>query len=121
VLYSAREIFLEYYDQADMEPPSYFPRKKFEDYQELARKEWLNIFQFRKDAFEINEKENTVRFDIDQFVKLRERQTLINMLPNEEIVSDTNILVIKKDIFFDFLGISDRPSWMKKLTSILRK
>lgn len=104
-----------------MEPPSYFPRKKFEDYQELARKEWLNIFQFRKDAFEINEKENTVRFDIDQFVKLRERQTLINMLPNEEIVSDTNILVIKKDIFFDFLGISDRPSWMKKLTSILRK
>jgi hypothetical protein len=27
----------------------------------------------------------------------------------------------KKDIFFDFLGISARPSWIKKWTSLLWK
>lgn len=121
VLYAAREIFLEYYNETGMEVPGYFPRKKFEDYQELARNEWLNIFQFRQDAFEINEKENTVRFDIDQFVKGRERQTLINMLPNEGILSDTNILVVKKDVFFEFLEIQDRSSWIKRLTSVFRR
>jgi hypothetical protein len=121
VLHVARQIFLEYYQNTGMKVPDYFPTQRFEDYQSLASREWREIFFHRRDEFEIIEHENKIRYEIEKHKKGKEKQTLIQMLPHDAVISDNDILVLQQDIFYEFIGIENEKNWWDKLKTFVWK
>lgn len=107
----ARELFIEYYKECEMEIPKWFPMKKFNDYDERGKFIWRELFRSHKQAFDIRD-DNSILIKIEEFGDRnnRERANKINFLPTECIIEDSPVLVIDKEQFFNFIELPEKES-----------
>ncbi|RNF38865.1 phospholipase D family protein [Planococcus salinus] len=103
-LSGAREIFKEYYKECDMPLPVWFPKSKFNDYQERGQRLWRELYKSHSDSFDFR-KENTVLVHIDNFSSQnrRDRDTLVNYLPPECINEDSSVLLLNQKLFKEYI------------------
>ncbi|RKJ40838.1 hypothetical protein D7X33_36250 [Butyricicoccus sp. 1XD8-22] len=108
-LATGREIFIEYYKECEMEVPKWFPMKRFNDYDERGKFIWRELYRSHKQAFDIRE-DNTILIKIEEFGDRtnRDRANKINFLPPECIIEDSPVLVINKELFFNFIEMSEK-------------
>lgn len=104
-----REVFIEYYKECEMEVPKWFPMKRFNDYDERGKFIWRELYRSHKQAFDIRE-DNTILIKIEEFGDRtnRDRANKINFLPPECIIEDSPVLVINKELFFNFIEMSEK-------------
>lgn len=104
-----REVFIEYYKEYEMEVPKWFPMKRFNDYDERGKFIWRELYRSHKQAFDIRE-DNTILIKIEEFGDRtnRDRANKINFLPPECIIEDSPVLVINKELFFNFIEMSEK-------------
>ncbi|MDQ0254129.1 hypothetical protein J2S74_001502 [Evansella vedderi] len=120
----AREIFIEYYKESEMDIPAWFPMKKFNDYDERGKFIWRELYRSHKQAFDIRE-DNTILIKIEEFGDRtnRDRANKINFLPPEVIIEDSPVLVINKEQFFSFIDFNDnqKDTFIKRLAKAFSK
>jgi len=104
LLSGAREIFKEYYLECNMEIPGWFPHKKFNDYQERGKQLWQELYKSHPDSFEFR-KENTVLVHTEDFTDTnrRNRDIIMNFLPQGCITEDSYILLLNQKIFKEYI------------------
>lgn len=119
----AREIFIEYYKECAMEVPKWFPMKKFNDYDERGKFIWRELFRSHRQAFDIRD-DNTILIKIENFGDRtnRERTNKINFLPPECIIEDSPVLVVNKEMFFNYIEfvVGEKESLIKKLIKVFK-
>lgn len=103
-LSGAREIFKDYYKECELPLPVWFPREKFNDYQERGQRLWRELYKSHSDSFDFR-KENTVLVHIDNFASQtrRDRDTLVNYLPPECINEDSSVLLLNQKLFKEYI------------------
>ncbi|MFE8698296.1 phospholipase D family protein [Cytobacillus sp. FJAT-53684] len=120
----AREVFIQYYKECEMETPKWFPLKKFNDYDERGKFIWRELYRSHKQAFDIRD-DNTILIKIEEFGDRtnRERTNKINFLPPECIIEDSPVLVINKEIFFKFIEMSENEekTFIGKIKALFSK
>ncbi|WP_442598199.1 phospholipase D family protein [Neobacillus sp. D3-1R] len=120
----AREVFVQYYKECEMEIPKWFPMKKFNDYDERGKFIWRELYRSHKQVFDIRD-DNTILIKIEEFGDRtnKERANKINFLPPECIIEDSPVLVINKEIFFKFIEMSEKEekSFVQKIKSLFSK
>lgn len=111
ILYLARKIFREYFDEFNMQTPKWFPQGKFNDYREMAALNWLHLYQNNKEAFIDQGETLLVKLEmINQSYaspSSKDRANLINLLPDGCIKDDAHVLILYKHAFYDFIKTSD--------------
>jgi hypothetical protein len=108
VLSVAREIFVEYYKEADLELPKWFPNTIFNDYEERGKRIWKSIFNAHQEFFKINEASNSIFIDINKFAPTeKQRNTLVQFLNSSTTQEDSAILVVRKEPFYKFIGYEE--------------
>lgn len=120
----AREVFVQYYKECEMEIPKWFPMKKFNDYVERGKFIWRELYRSHKQVFDIRD-DNTILIKIEEFGDRtnKERANKINFLPPECIIEDSPVLVINKEIFFKFIEMSEKEekTLVQKIKSLFSK
>lgn len=103
-LSGARNIFRGYYKECGMPLPVWFPKEKFNDYQERGQRLWRELYKSHSDSFDFR-KENTVLVHIDNFANQnrRDRDTLVNYLPPECINEDSSVLLLNQKLFKEYI------------------
>ncbi|MHB9094796.1 MAG: hypothetical protein ACYC21_08985, partial [Eubacteriales bacterium] len=104
-LFAARGVFQQYYRECGLKLPAYFPQKIFDDYNVRGRFIWAELFKRKRESFDLQSNNNNIFVDIDQFsASPKDRNNKINMLSPNCIVEDSNILVLNKTAFLDYIG-----------------
>lgn len=120
----AREVFIQYYKECDMEIPKWFPKKKFNDYDERGKFIWRELYRSHKQVFDIRD-DNTILIKIEEFGDRtnRDRANKINFLPPECIIEDSPVLVINREIFFRFIEMSEKEekTFVGKIKALFSK
>lgn len=120
----AREVFLEYYKECEMEIPKWFPIKRFDDYDERGKFIWRELYRSHKQVFDIRE-DNTILIKIEEFGDRtnKERANKINFLPPECIIEDSPVLVINRELFFNFIEYSsgEKKNFLSKILKAFNK
>lgn len=108
-LSTARELFKEYYQECGLEVPKWFPKTKFNDYDQRGKFIWRELYRSHKQAFDIRT-DNTILIKIEEFGNqtYRDKTNKINFLPAECIIEDSPVLVINKELFFKFIEMSEK-------------
>lgn len=107
ILFLARNIFLEYFEELGMEVPEWFPRQRFNDYEEVASLNWINLYENNSQAF--IDQGNTLLVKLDMInnsyasPSSKDRANLINLLPDGCISDDSHVLILYKDSFYEFI------------------
>lgn len=65
-LYNSREILKEYYEEADLPLPRYFPEKKYNDDTEANKEKWKNLYRGSRDLFVYDEETGNLFVNISQ-------------------------------------------------------
>lgn len=65
-LYNSREIFRDYYEEADLPLPRYFPEKKYNDDTEANKEKWKNLYRGSRDLFVYDEETGNLFVNISQ-------------------------------------------------------
>ncbi|QYR24343.1 phospholipase D family protein [Paenibacillus sp. sptzw28] len=122
-LYVAREIFKGYYLECGLDIPPWFPNKKFNDYDERGKFIWRELFRSHRQYFDVRE-DNSIFINIDEFGNQTNKDKLnkINFLPPECIIEDSPVLVINKELFFNFIEWNEKPnrSILQKLAELFK-
>ena len=106
-LYIARQIFRDYYSEANMELPAWFPQQPFNDYDTRGRLLWHNTYNTYAHHFK-EQTDGTLFVEINEFCgQPKNREVYCNYLPSGCIVEDGVILVINKVKFLEFIGWAD--------------
>jgi len=108
-LFAIRNIFKQYYDECGLEIPPYFPETRFWDYDNRGQAIWWRLYDQYTDCFDTKE-DGTIFVHIDKFGSSNnpyDRTQKINFLPVKCVKEDQGILILHKDIFFEFIGMDD--------------
>lgn len=120
----AREVFMEYYKECEMEIPKWFPMKRFNDYDERGKFIWRELYRSHKQVFDIRD-DNTILIKIEEFGDRtnKERANKINFLPPECIIEDSPVLVINRELFFNFIEYASREkkTFLNKILKAFNK
>jgi hypothetical protein len=120
----AREVFIQYYKECNMEIPKWFPMKKFNDYDERGKFIWRELYRSHKQVFDIRD-DNTILIKIEEFGDRtnRDRANKINFLPPECIIEDSPVLVINKELFFNFIDYvnHEKKTFISKVLKAFKK
>lgn len=123
VLYKAREIFKDYYYEAGLELPTWFPEKQFDDYTGRKINVWSNLFDAQREYFKENEK-GTIYVYIEEILKnartKKEKDSLINFLDETCIIENNVVLELNKQKFYDFIGYKKNVTILNKLLNKFR-
>lgn len=118
-LYIARHIFKQYYQDAYLDLPKWFPETPFIDYEERGRKLWQNTFKAYPQAFK-EHTDDTIFVETSEFCQNSpERQTYIDYLNPACIHEDNVILVLSKKDFYKFIRFDGNIS--NKLSNVPKK
>lgn len=116
-LATGREIFKAYYQEAEMSQPEWFPEKLFQDYEERGKFIWSQLYLSHRDAFDVRV-DNSILINLEALGARtnRERVNKINFLPVECIIEDSPVLVVHKQMFFQFIDREEgkKDSFFKK-------
>ncbi|MDO9535549.1 MAG: NgoFVII family restriction endonuclease, partial [Bacillota bacterium] len=116
----ARTIFRQYYEECSEKLPLWFPQFPFDDYKQRGQMVWKELYDTHSQHFMVKS-DNIIVVAIDK-IKQRpsEQKALINYLPSECIKEDTNILILNKREFFDYINRPSRNMWYR-IKSIFEK
>jgi hypothetical protein len=104
-LAGARAIFKDYYREAGLELPEWFPMQIFTDYEARGRKLWRQTFTEYQSAFHENIAEDTIFVETSVFCEHpKQRRVYINYLEQGCILEDSVILVLARQKFLTFIG-----------------
>jgi hypothetical protein len=111
MLYAAREIFRQYYIECEEKLPLWFPTSPFDDYKQRGEMVWKELYETHSQHF-IVKSDNKIVVAIDKIKQNpKEQKALINYLPSECIKEDTNILILNKREFLDYIKRPSRNLW----------
>lgn len=123
VLYKAREIFMEYFREAEIDIPKWFPNRPFKDYEVRKVNVWRNLFDAHREYFKENEKD-TLYVYIDDILKnmksKKEKDSIINFLDDTCIIENNAILELDKEKFYNFIGYTQKSTFVQKMMSLVK-
>ncbi len=123
VLFLARKIFLEYFEELDIDVPDWFPRMKFNDYEEVASLNWINLYKNNSQAFIDQGDTLLVKLDLINSSyaspSSRDRANLINLLPDGCISDDSHVLILYKRSFLNFIKKYEKTDTSKGIINNL--
>jgi len=120
-LFLAREIFKEYYKECGMNVPEWFPHQPFYDYEERGKEIWKNIYENNRDAF-IEKDDGTIYVNTSIiFNNPRERENIVNYLGIGCVKEDSQILLLNGDIFYNYIGVKPRNSFISTIKKYIKR
>lgn len=129
ILFLARKIFLEYFEELDISIPDWFPGSEFNDYEEVAALNWINLYKNNGQAFVDQGDTLLVKLDLINSSyaspSSKDRANLINLLPDGCISDDSHVLILYKDNFYEFIkkteGVNIGKGVIKSLLDMVIK
>ena len=113
LLYAARKIFKQYYYECGEKLPLWFPMSPFDDYKHRGEMVWKELYDTHRQHF-IVKSDNKIVVAIDKIKQQnKEQKSLINYLPSECIKEDTNILILNKREFLDYINRPSGNLWLR--------
>lgn len=115
-LLGTREIFKQYYKDADLPIPKWFPNEPFKDYRNRGATIWRELFISNKHSFDIR-KDNTMFVRVEELT--RGTNKVKNFLPPEVIIEDSTVLILNHEQFMKFIQKKDETKsgfWKRLLT-----
>lgn len=116
-LYIAREIFREYYKQAEIAVPDYFPRELYRDYESRGRNMWKTLYIQTKEHFSYEPKkgdrEATLTVNLkDLTTGNKDTQVYMNYLRQDILVEEAGVyVVLRANAFCDWIGVKRISKW----------
>lgn len=103
ILMKGREIFKEYFQEINTALPAWFPETPFHDYRERGKLIWSELFRTYREHFDI--RQETIFVNVEKMIggNKRSLENIINYLPNGAIIEQHSVLLLRKDIFFEFI------------------
>ncbi len=120
-----REIFREYFEELNLEPPAWFTEERLGDlyYRERARRAWLTLYHAYQELFARTIKiDGREYFDVTRAFLERfrpDKDSLVNYLPPGVVVETKGVVLLDAQRFKSFLAPEDEKKglpWWKKLT-----
>ena len=119
-LFSAREIFKNYFKISGFKIPDYFIEKPLFDYYKRGSFMWKNLFLTKREGFIFQDDVIVVNpkivFEGDRF----EREKAKKFLDIGIIIEDSVVLILNKEKFLDFIGIQS-DTIFSKIKKIFRR
>lgn len=116
-LYLARKIFRDYYREAKLPIPDWFPVGIFDDYKDRGRVIWKELYETRQKHF-VQRRGNRLSVDISQFsTGDKDKQGKINYLPPDCVIEDSHVVVLNSKEFFNFIRVS--PPMMDRIRRLI--
>ena len=123
LLFKGREIFKEYYREAGVPVPEWFPHAPFNDYQARKKLVWRNLYDANTDYFEENQK-GTIYVRIDDIFKnsksWKDREKMLNFLDDTCIIENNAVLELNKERFYDFIDYHPNRTLLEKVRNMMR-
>lgn len=116
-LYLARKIFRDYYREAELPIPDWFPVGIFDDYKDRGRVIWKELYETRQKHF-VQRRGNRLSVDISQFsTGDKDKQGKINYLPPDCVIEDSHVVVLNSKEFFNFIRVN--PPMMDRIRRMI--
>jgi len=115
ILAPAREIFLDYFDELEMEVPDYFSPIRIDDYYLRGKVMWRDLYSIKYKGFKENKKEGVILLD-DEYVfgtkmsASREKKELLQFLPIGVLREQKGIVRLDYKKFFEFIEMKPKNS-----------
>ncbi|WP_300409150.1 restriction endonuclease PLD domain-containing protein [Lagierella sp.] len=115
-LFNTREIFKEYYEEAEMPLPRYFPEKKYNDDTEANREKWANLYRGSKELFVYDKDSGHMFFQITSLDEnyrtygASTGQIYADALPQEVCVGSVHGVInieLYTDKFFEWIEVEN--------------
>ena len=104
-LFLGRQIFKDFYKQAEMDIPMFISDETFNDYYKKGARSWAAFYMMNKDKPEIIQQQGDVLFvDLLKFYSGAKNLELEQQLPPYVVSSKGNPLILFKDAFFEFIS-----------------
>jgi hypothetical protein len=113
-LFMAREIFKEYYEECGLDLPEWFPTQPFFDYEQRGRIIWKTLYINNRDSF-IDKNDGTIYVDTNIFKNPTEKERSVNFLGNGCIKEDNQVLLLKSEMFYKYIGVKPRRSLINSI------
>ncbi|OAQ20297.1 phospholipase D family protein [Thermosulfurimonas dismutans] len=124
----AREIFLEYFEELDLDRPRWFTEERLVDlyYRERARRAWFTFYHAHQELFA-----KTIKIDGREYFDITraflehsrpDKDSLVNYLPSGVVVETKGVVLLDAQRFKNFLDLEDEKKgfrWWKRLTQRL--
>jgi len=117
-LFLGRQIFKDFYKQAEMDIPMFISDETFNDYYKKGARSWAAFYMMNKDKPEIIQQQGDVLFvDLLKFYSGAKNLELEQQLPPYVVSSKGNPLILFKDAFFEFISDSYADKNIQKAKS----
>ena len=119
ILAPAREIFLDCFNEFEMEVPEYFSPTRIDDYYLRGKVMWRDLYNIKYKGFKEYKKEGVILLD-DEYVfgtkmsASREKKELLQFLPIGVLREQKGIVRLDYEKFFDFLEMRSKNSGFLK-------
>lgn len=113
MLHQVRQILLSYFTEFNIQPPSYFPQHILNDYASMASVNWKRLYEYHPQAFNFTTKD-TISVNLsainESFMSQnsKDRDYLINMLPDGTIKNNGTIIDLHKKLFLNFINKKEK-------------
>jgi len=114
----AREIFQHYYEEAEIDVPSYFPKALFDDYSSRQSLKWRNIYTTMPQHFKVDGDNLNVYIDeICRYSKGRNQKQMLRDYLRDSCLRDDSGVVwqLDKDEFFRFIGLDKKGGILQRI------
>jgi hypothetical protein len=107
-LWYARNIFREYYKEADVTLPDYFPNRPFDDYKVRGKNMWRTLLNENSEIFRYNQEANILTVSLKDVMSEDEVQSYMNYIDVACIKEDMGIhVLLNSTMFFKWLDIKN--------------
>lgn len=116
-LVTAREIFMEYFDIAEVKIPDYFPKTPYNDYDSRGRNMWKTLYLQEKEKFIFTParkgKEATLSINIKDIVSSKlDKDLYLNYLKPGVLVEESGVFtVLRANEFYKWIGVKTLSKW----------
>lgn len=130
-LATTRKIFRDYYHEAGLQVPDYFPDKRCDDNSETNRERWYTLYYAHPELFEFNEQTRTLFVKISELNKNKTSYHAENvsevyrkaMIGNAIKTNSSEVLELYPVEFFKWIGIKNpfrRSSLVQRIKSVFK-
>jgi hypothetical protein len=116
-----RSVFQQYYCMSELETPSWFPGKVFDDYRERGRALWSQIFKSNSKHFQKGDNDTLV---VDyRTIPWREQDKdwLLNHVPPQIVQESKGLIAFRAREFYEWIGVRPRSSIVSKMFRIISR
>lgn len=107
-LWIAREIFKDYYNEAGLEVPKYFPTGLFNDYKIRGKNMWMTLLNENKDIFRYDKENDLLIVTLTNIMNENEKQNYLNYIDVACIKEDMGLhTILHGTLFFDWINIKN--------------